>query len=252
MTYKNGASQCLQTIPTMYGSSIKSEDFTSVFTGFGIVPLYNLSHDAFIFCCSCDILFISKTVGTSTRMNIDTKALAKGFLSKNKIVISDTVNPDDIVEALSRHIDALIYNMVSLVALVAMIQDDKKIYPRHLVSAQAYIAHKCIGDTARRMITGGVGKGITKEQMDTIDLPVIEGFELDEAAMGCLNIDLRSYIHNVLSFHDVSISKGAMKSMIGIIHAHLGCLLKDIRANEPITMTRLATIMGMRKHAIFK
>ncbi len=185
-------------------------------------------------------------------MNVDTVTLAKGFLSKNEIAISDTTNPNDIIQPLSRHIDALIYNIVSLVALVAMIQDDTKIYPRHLVSAQAYIAHKCVGENARKRITGGIGKKITKQQSDMIELPMVEGVELDDIAKNCLDMDLRSYIHNVLKFHEVSISKGAMKGIMDMIYAHLGCLVKDIRSNGPLTVSRLDAIMDMRRNAVFK
>jgi hypothetical protein len=185
-------------------------------------------------------------------MNIDTFTLAKDFLSKNEIVLSDLTKLDDIVNVLSKHIDALIYNIVSLVALVAIIQDDKKIFPRHLVSAQAYIAHKCIGENARKKITGGVNKNMKNEEIDIIELPMVEGFELDETALSCMDMDLRSFIHNVLKFHNISISKGSMKGILNMIHAHLGCLVKDMRANEPLTMSRFSNIMNMRKHSIFK
>lgn len=177
--------------------------------------------------------------------------IAKGFLSKNNVVLSDVVTPDEIVDALAHHIDALIYNITSLAALVAMIQGDEKIQPKHLVSAQSYIAHKCIGDEARKKVTGGIGNRKSAKEVSELPVPVLEGFELDVTAIECLDTDLRSFVHGVLNHHDVSISKGAMKSILDILHSHLGCLLKDIRENEPLTLKRLEAIMTTRRHAVF-
>ena len=184
-------------------------------------------------------------------MEIDVLPLAKDFLSKNEIVISDTTNPDELIILLAKHIDALLFNIVSLVALVAIIQDQKKIRPKHLISAQAYIAQQCIGDQAVKKIRGGVGKKRSQKELDTMVIPVVEGFELDEIAISCIDMDMRSFIHKVLRFHDLTIGKGAMKGILNIIRAHLGCLLKNIRANEPLTIKRLENIMSMRKHSVF-
>jgi hypothetical protein len=184
-------------------------------------------------------------------MEIDVVPLAKDFLSKNEIVISDTTNPDELIMVLAKHIDALLFNIVSLVALVAIIQDQKKIQPKHLISAQAYIAQQCIGDQAVKKIKGGVHKKQTQKDIDAMPIPVVEGFELDEIAMSCVDMDMRSFIHKILKFHDLTIGKGAMKGILDIVRAHLGCLLKNIRANEPLTIKRLENIMSMRKHAVF-
>jgi hypothetical protein len=186
-------------------------------------------------------------------MEIDVIPLAKDFLSKNEISISDTTNPDELIVRLAKHIDALIFNIVSLVALVAIIQDQKKIQPKHLISAQAYIAKQCVGDHAIKKITGGMNKkGLKQRDLDNMPMPIVEGFELDEIAVSCVDIDMRSFIHKVLRFHDLTIGKGAMKGILDIVRSHLGCLLKNIRAIEPLTIKRLENIMSMRKHSVFQ
>lgn len=185
-------------------------------------------------------------------MEIDVVPLVKNFLSKNEITISDTVKLDELVEYMAKHFEALIFNITSLAALVAIIQDKKKIIPRHLVSAQAYIAQQCVGDHAIKKIKGGMGKKIKMKDLDSLPIPEVEGFEMDATAYSCTDIDMRSMIHNVLDFHELTIGKSAMKGIKDILQAHLGCLLKDIKASEPLTMGKLNQIMSLRRHAVFQ
>ncbi len=185
-------------------------------------------------------------------MEFEVIPLAKDFLSTNKISISDSTNLDELINILAKHIDALVFNIVSLAALVAIIQDQKKIDPKHLVSAQAYIAHQCVGDHATKKIKGGVEKEMLKKDVRDISIPEVEGIEFDEIAVSCIDTDMRTFIHRVLKFHDLTIGKGAMKGIINILQSHLGCLLKDIRNNEPLTIKRLENIMSLRRHSVFK
>lgn len=173
-------------------------------------------------------------------MGIQAVDLAKEFVAKNEVCISDMADMDAIVQKLAEHIDALIFNVTSLAVMVAMIEDKKKVEPRHLVSAQAYIAHQCVGKQASQKILGG---GVQNE------IPEIEGFGPKDAAPP---MEMRAFIHHVLDYHKLTIGKGAMKGILTIIHAHLGCLLKDLRASEPLTMKRLDQVFSMRRHAVFK
>lgn len=177
-------------------------------------------------------------------MEVEFVPLAKNFLSRNSIVISDTMKPDDFVQLLAKHFEALVFNVTSLAAMVTVIHGDKKIVPKHLVAAQAYIAYQCVGEKAVKKIRGGTATNGSS----IVD---IEGIELDEVAQNCVDMDMRKYIHGVLTYQDISIGKGAMAGIIQMLRSHMGCLLKDIRANEPITAKRLEYIMSLRRHAVF-
>lgn len=184
-------------------------------------------------------------------MDIQFVPVAKDFLSENEIAISDGVNPDELVNVLARHFDALVYNITSLAALVAIIQDKKKIQSRHLISAQAYIAHKCVGQSASKRIIGGVAKDMKVDEMDRIELPVIEIFQVDVHTRPPIKEDMRGFVRSVLEHHDLTIGKDAMQKLLSIMHAHLACLARDIKAEGPLTMKRLDNILSLRKNAVF-
>ena len=74
---------------------------------------------------------------------------------------------------------------------------------------------------------------------------------MDEVAQNCVDMDMRKYVHSILAYQDISIGKGAMSGIMRMLRSHMGCLLKDIRANEPITAKRLEHIMSLRRHAVF-
>lgn len=172
------------------------------------------------------------------------------YLSKHEVSISDSADIEGLVFLLAKHIDALIYNIVSVVALIANIEDQKKIQPKHLVAAQAYIAQKCIGSSASREIIGG-SRTMTLEELNKIEPPRLEDRPSDEKYQLCSDMELRAFVHQVLEHHSIEIGKGAMKGILQILHEHLGCLLADIKKNEPITEAKLEKIMGMRRYSVF-
>ncbi|NBX51766.1 hypothetical protein EBT25_17965, partial [bacterium] len=163
-------------------------------------------------------------------MDIHFIPIAKDFLSENEIAIADSVNTEELVYVLAKHFDALVYNITSLAALVAIIQEKKKIQPRHLISAQAYIAHKCVGETASKKITGGVAKNISVEEMDKMEIPVIEVFQMAIETRPPIKEDIRGFVRSVLDHHELTIGKDAMKKLLSIMYAHLACLAKDVKA----------------------
>lgn len=173
-------------------------------------------------------------------MEIQAVPMAEEFLTKNKVAISD--DRALLVQKIAKHIDALIFNISSLAVMVAMMEDKKKVEPRHLVPAQVYIAQQCVGRHASQKIVGG---GIPKKGF----VPEVEGFELND---NTAYMDLRSCVHRVIAFHKFVIGKEAMRGILTILHGHLGCLLKDIRACEPLTLKRMDHLLSLRRHSVFQ
>jgi hypothetical protein len=183
-------------------------------------------------------------------MDIQIMPIVREYLSKNEIVISDNTDIEELVYKLAKSIDALIYNIVSVVALVASIEDQTKIEPKHLVAAQAYIAYKCIGKYASKKIIGGSHK-ITLDELNKIEPPRIDDYEDDSYSKQCQHVDLRDFIHHTLEHHKMQISKNAMKGILKLLHEHLECLLHNLKKVEPITIARLDKIMSMRRYSVF-
>lgn len=183
-------------------------------------------------------------------MNIRILPIINKYLSKNEVVISDNVDLEELVYILAKHIDALVYNIVSVVALIANIEGHKKIQPKHLVAAQAYIAHKCVGKSLSNRIIGGSHE-VTLKELNKIDPPMIDDHNDDKANHMCSDMELRSFVHQVLDHHAMEIGKGATKGILKILNEHLECLLRDIKKNEPITLSKLQKLMSMRRYSIF-
>lgn len=184
-------------------------------------------------------------------MNTPILPIVNEYLSKNEVVISDNVDIEELVYLLARHVDALIYNIVSVIALVANIEDRTKIQPKHLVAAQAYIAHKCIGSSASKKIIGGSHQ-VTLEELNKIEPPKIDEHTGLNKYKLCSDMELKSFVHEVLKHHKMHIGKGAMKGILQILHEHLECLLNDLKKHEPITIAKLERIMDMRRYSVFR
>ena len=183
-------------------------------------------------------------------MDIQIIPIVNEYLSKNGVLISDGTDVEAFVYKMAKHFDALLYNIVSVVALIASIEEQVKIQPKHLVAAQAYIAHKCIGQLASRKIVGGSHK-ISLKELNTIDPPQIDEHTPSGDYKVCSEMDLKEFVYQVLKHHKMSIGKGAMKGMLKILHEHLECLLNDLKKYEPITMIKLDKIMSMRRYSVF-
>jgi hypothetical protein len=54
-------------------------------------------------------------------MEADFVPLAKNFLSRNSVSISDTMKPEDFIQLLAKHFEALVFNITSLAAMVTVI-----------------------------------------------------------------------------------------------------------------------------------
>ena len=185
-------------------------------------------------------------------MDVHIIPIVNDYLSKNEIVISDNTDVPTLVEQLAKHFDALIYNIVSLAALIASIEDQTKIEPKHLVAAQAYIAYKCVGSSVAKKIIGG-SKTITLEELNKLEIPKLDDESESHIHSHKLraDMDLRDFVHHVIKYHNINIGKGAMKGILKILHEHLECLLNNIKKNEPISNKKLENIMSMRRYSVF-
>lgn len=179
-------------------------------------------------------------------MDVNFTPIAKEFIHTHDIQIADNAKQEEIIEHLAKHLDALVYNITSLVAFVTMIEDKKKIEPKHLVAAQSYIAHKCIGKHASKKFAGGA-KAL---DLKAVDVPIIEEFTHSKYKIQ-MRVDMRSMIHHIVQSHALEIGSGAFKGILKILHAHMECLLDDIKHQEPLTMKKLEYIMSMRRHSVF-
>lgn len=181
-------------------------------------------------------------------MNVQIIPIVNEYLSKHEVVISDNTDATTLVEKMTLHFDALIYNIVSLAALIASIEDQPKIYPRHLVAAQAYIAFKCVGSSVGKKIIGGA-HSLTLEELNKVEIPKLDDSKHEHKLRA--DMDLRDFVHHVLEHHHIEIGKGAMKGILKILHEHLECLLNDIKKNEPLTLKKLEHLMEMRRYSVF-
>jgi hypothetical protein len=176
-----------------------------------------------------------------------------------------------IVELVAKHLDALVFNVVSLAAVVVMLYDERKIEPKHLVSVRAYIASKC---DSKRSMSGGTsmasdfygydhpaynvkhaGDGVVVSQVDwSREIrpamgPTIGGGSAASVMQGSKNA--RKTINHTFKHYHTKVSKTAMKELLDILDHHLVCFAHDLKSEGTLTVKKVEKVLKLKRHSVF-
>lgn len=203
------------------------------------------------------------------------------FLKDHGLTILREEETRSIRASLAKHMEAVVFNIVSLAAVMAVLKGNKeKISVRHLPKVREYLAARGCGAAAasgdhRTRQRGGTGmpseyfgyahpayqagNGADGVQAGTIQFA--EG--LARPAMGPMEGGsshhsrsaakaIREEAEKVARHHETAISKTAMSELAGIIHEHLDCLASDLAAAGPaLTESKVAKVLALKRHAAF-
>lgn len=183
--------------------------------------------------------------------------------------------------ALKNHYEIMIYNITSIAVVVALANNVKKLQLSHMESIKSYIQTKCSHKGNHFEMHGGsrlpseyCGYSIdpnpysaangAEQSISTVDFaggvlrPAIDtsatfigGGSNHLIHFICTNKDVKAYVRNLLKQHKLTISPPAMNILIHIIEIHIHCALKDLKSRQPLTVTKVSTVMKMKTHAIF-
>ena len=196
-----------------------------------------------------------------------------------------------IKELLVKHYEIVIYNIVSIGVVIALAANKKKLTDKDMVNIKEFIQTKCTsrktsktgGDAYNQQ--GGTalpseycgysfdnarysaGNG-DEQSTSTVDFanglirPAIDmsgggggggggGGHKELMHFVCNNRDVKAYIRSLLKRHNLSITPSGMNILIHYIEIHMYCLLKDLKARSPLTLSKVNTVLKLKSHAIF-
>lgn len=184
----------------------------------------------------------------------------------------DVVKKDKhkMIQQVALYFDALIFNVVSIICLIVVINNGTKITQDTLNAAKKYIESSCEFNYA---MTGGSRLGCAtflgaNEHMYSASNPTNNVLGVDFANGiarpqiggsingGCNSCGgdkntykiVHTYINSILTYHDVKATKEIKQEIFHIIRYHLDCLLNIMKKhNKPMTLKTLNKIVKHHK-----
>ena len=173
-----------------------------------------------------------------------------------------------IIEQVALYIDALIFNIVSIICLITIINNSSKISQKTLEVGKKYIESKCMfnyakvsGETTTSAMSGGSRLGSATflgaiEPMYNANIPMNDILTVDfnnyiRPQIGGkqdnkLSKLINTYINSILSYHDIKASNEIKKQIYDIIEFHVMCLINNLKRYKG--MIKLATLNKIVKN----
>jgi phospholipase/lecithinase/hemolysin len=170
-----------------------------------------------------------------------------------------------IMQQVALYIDALIFNIVSIICLITMINNSSKITEKTLAVSKQYIESKCQFNYAKvsggnNIMTGGSRLGSAtfmgiSEPMYRIDNPTNNILTTDFAngilrpQIGGASLNeklLKDYMNSILSYHGMKVSNNVRHQIETIINVHIMCLINNLKSYK--TAIRLSTLTKIVKN----
>jgi len=206
-------------------------------------------------------------------MEQDLLPLAKRIIQEHHIDIHPSADSHVISTKIAFHIDALVHNVVSTAALVAMLHNDHKIDMVHLKPVKIYIESQCMAKNTKQR--GGTsmpsdffgyphpnysvahensgvsvskvdfGAGIARPELGPAQGMFVGG------GLRHNTTEIKVVAKKLLKSKNVSIGKKALEELIRIIDSHIHCFANDMKEKCPLTVNKLEKVLHMKRHAVF-
>ena len=199
------------------------------------------------------------------------------YLSHNGVSFKTREIGEHVANAMEEHVEALIYNIVSLATTLAIVYDSKKVEPKHVVAIDQKYKSVCGGSTgqnggsfpaqyfnpaaASTMAAGNFGglnsqtidfaNNIARAGISVSDNTFIGGGATLASFRNATSSKVKKFVRAVLKLHNMSVSKHALHDLLMVIFHHMECLAKDIQKKPFINVPILQSILKMKRHAIF-
>jgi hypothetical protein len=205
-------------------------------------------------------------------MNIDLKEFTESLLKDNSIEINPKSNKKQIIKDISKFLDVLIFNIVSVGCIIALLNNSKKIKEDTLNIIKKYIYDKCTnhpskmsggGDLSMPSEFYGYDSGRYNEQNTGGDLLVVDWSKgIARPAIGYNEPQLKgggsekpkkpnaikTYIKIILNYYKISASDIIIKKLLNIYKYHIDCLIKNLKDyKKPITSKYVSTLLDKNK-----
>ena len=203
-------------------------------------------------------------------MNIDLKEFTESLLIDNKIEINSKSNKKQIIKDISKFLDVLIFNIISVGCIIALLNNTKKIKEENINIIKNYIFDKC--NIAKKESKGGAGdlsmpsefygydSGIYKESNIGRDILTIDWNKgIARPSIGNTETQMtggtnkkqnviKEYIKIILKYYKITASDTIITKLLNIYKYHLECLIQNLKKyNKPITSKYVASILDKNK-----
>jgi hypothetical protein len=187
-------------------------------------------------------------------------------LLKDNFIIIKSTEKDKVLQQIALYIDALVFNIVSILCVISVINNSSKITTKTLEVGRKYIDTKCNFSYTKlqsKMSGGRLGSatflGATEpmysENNPTNNLLTIDlNGEYIRPQIGGAKDKTRKIIYylinNVLKYHHITTDKNIKEQICKIICFHLNCLTKQLKiCNKPLYLNYVNKVV--KKNKIF-
>lgn len=193
--------------------------------------------------------------------------LVSAWVDHHAFTVSSS-NHADVHQMLHEHFQALLYNMVSMAAIMALLHDAKRIQPVHMQSLRKYIESQCTrgqrggtslpsdyfgyphaaytADGSAPSMQIDFSSGVARPSMGPAQL----GGQAVVPSLVSKSTWAKTFIKHVLKQRDTSISKRAAAELMAAADTHLQCLSDDI-GGRVLTHSLLARTLSLKRHRAF-
>jgi len=163
------------------------------------------------------------------------------------------------IEQLSLYFDALIFNVVSIICLITVINNSNKITPEALAAAKKYIESKCqfnytmTGGRLGSATFMGINEPMYSANNPTNDILAVDfaggiarpqiGGSHGEKMYKLVNV----YINSILAYHNVKANKDIKQEIFNIIKYHMDCLIQNLKHSKSLSLRSLNKIVKNNK-----
>lgn len=166
-------------------------------------------------------------------------------LCKEHHIMLKSSEKEKIIQQIALYIDALIFNVVSIICLITVINNNSKITNKTLEVGKKYIDTKCNFNYTKltsKMSGGRLGSATflgANESMYSASnptndiLPIDLNGEFARPQIGGAKMSkvIYSYMNSILAYHNISASKDVKNEICKIIEHHIKCLVSNLKSS---------------------
>lgn len=212
--------------------------------------------------------------------DIQSMRLATMLLRSFNIRVADHDMPA-VCKALANHLDAVIYNTVSVTITFTRLHESATVGPKHVANAMTYISSACHRTSKQRQQQGGSVTALPSQYfgydfgsytsgngasgvVTTSDVDFAAGVaraavtsQMGGGAGPKLHLiaahdkAAQKFARSIFKMHDIKVANHAFEDVMRVVDVHINCLGKDLLAASPLTVKKLEKVLALKRHAVF-
>lgn len=198
--------------------------------------------------------------------------IALDFIHKHNFKVSKDTKLAELCEVFCKHIDALIFNVSALAALVVLLYRADKLEAKHIPAIMKHILDKC--NAKKSVMRGGTvmasdyygynhpAYSAANEGSDVLPIDLASGLiarpALGPQTGGGATVSIaqtkvvKDMVKDILHKHKLKYSRDAFKSLLSIVDSQMECLAADLRKCEPLSVKKVKSLLTKKRYFVFR